>query len=266
MSTILDKIAAYKREEVAAAKAAAPLCDVEACAAAQDAPRGFANALRLARKKGRIGLIAEIKKASPSKGLIRPDFDPPAFAKAYEEGGASCLSVLTDGPSFQGKPEYVTAAHNACSLPVLRKEFLVDPYQVAEARALGADAVLVILAMVDDALARDLMDAAAVHGLDVLVETHNRAELDRALALDADMIGVNNRDLHTFVTRIETSLELAPLVPAGKVVVAESGFFHAEDLAAMAAKGVTNFLIGEALMRQKDIAAATQELTGIDYA
>lgn len=263
MTTILDKIAAYKAEEVAAAKAAAPLADVIARARRMDAPRGFMAALKNARARGRIGLIAEIKKASPSKGLIRPDFDPPAFAKAYEAGGATCLSVLTDTPSFQGRPEYVTAAHEACGLPILRKEFLVDPYQVAKARALGADAVLVILAMVGDDLARRLMNAAADFGLDVLVETHNREELDRALALDAAMIGINNRDLHTFVTRTETSLELAPTVPQGKVVVAESGFFHREDLETMTRGGVTNFLIGEALMRQQDITAATRHLTGI---
>jgi indole-3-glycerol phosphate synthase len=264
--TILFEIAYYKRDEVAAAKAAVPPAEMAARAKAASPPRGFRAALLKAKEQGRIGLIAEIKKASPSKGLIRADFDPPAIARAYERGGAVCLSVLTDAPSFQGAPEFLTAARAATTLPAMRKDFLVDPYQVAEARALGADAVLVILAMADDALARALTDAAHEYGMDVLVETHNQNELERALNLDADMIGINNRDLHTFETRLDTTLALAPMVPKDKLVVAESGFSRRADLELMATAGVSSFLIGEGLMRQNDIAVATAKLTGTELA
>jgi indole-3-glycerol phosphate synthase len=258
--TILDKIAAYKREEVASAKAKISEVEIETCARAADSPRGFRAALLTARAEKWVGLIGEIKKASPSKGLIRADFDPPALAQAYEKGGATCLSVLTDALSFQGAPEYLTAAREATNLPVLRKDFMIDPYQVAEARACGADAVLIILAMVDDATAGILQFAARGWGMDALVEVHNEEELHRALALDADLIGINNRDLKTFVTDVGVTIRLAPLVPSTKLVVAESGLSTREDLARLAQVGVTTVLIGETLMRQYDVAKATAEL------
>jgi indole-3-glycerol phosphate synthase len=261
--TVLDKIARYKCDEVAAAKAKLPQAEIEARARDAAPVRGFRDALWRVRREGRIGLVTEIKKASPSKGLIRADFDPPALAKAYEAGGATCLSVLTDTPSFQGAPEYLAAAREATKLPALRKDFLVDPYQVAESRALGADAVLVILAMVDDTLACTLMDEADRFRMDALVEVHNQSELDRALTLDAGMIGINNRDLKTFETHLETTLALSPSVPKDKLVVAESGFSRREDLELMMGAGVTTFLIGEGLMRQADVEKATRRLTGI---
>jgi indole-3-glycerol phosphate synthase len=259
---ILDKIATYKREEIALAKERISASEMETCARGADRPRGFRAALITARAEKRTGLIAEIKKASPSKGLIRADFDPPSLALAYEKGGATCLSVLTDTPSFQGSPDYLSAAREATNLPVLRKDFMLEPYQVAEARCWGADAILIILAMVDDSVAAALLHAARDYGMDALVEVHNEAELDRALALNAEMIGINNRDLKTFVTDLGVTLRLAPRIPKDKLVVAESGLATREDLARLAAAGVTTVLIGETLMRQSDVAAATAALVG----
>ncbi len=262
MSDVLAGIAAYKREEVAQRKAARPLAQVEAAAREASEPRGFRAALERAHRPGRLALIAEIKKASPSKGLIRADFDPPALARAYEDGGAACLSVLTDGPSFQGGDDYLVVARMAVGLPCLRKEFLVDPWQVAESRALGADAILVIMAMVDDTLASDLMEAAEAHGMDALVEVHDEAELARAAALKARLIGVNNRDLRTFVTDLAVTERLAALAPPGALLVTESGIATAADAARLEGCGAGAMLVGESLMRQTDVAKATRLLLG----
>ena len=260
MSDILDRIAAYKREEVAARKAVRPLVEVEAGARQVSAPRGFRAALERAHGPGRLALIGEIKKASPSRGVIREDFDPPALARAYEDGGAACLSVLTDTPSFQGADDYLVVARIATALPCLRKEFLVDPWQVAESRALGADAILVILAMVDDTLASDLMEAARAHGMDILVETHDEAEMARAAALKADLIGVNNRNLRTFELDLAITERLAAAAPAGALLVTESGITTAADAVRLEGFGAKAMLVGESLMRQADVAAATRAL------
>lgn len=260
MTDILAHIAAYKRQEVAARRATRSAAELERRVAAQSAPRGFRAALEQAVAPDRLGLIAEIKKASPSKGLIRADFDPPALARAYAEGGATCLSVLTDRPSFQGDDAYLVAARNAVPLPCLRKEFLVDPWQVAESRALGADAILVILAMVDDALARNLLSEAARLGMDALVEVHDAGEMARAAALGADLIGINNRDLRAFVTDLAVTERLAAMAPEGALLVTESGLFTPEDAARMAAAGAGAMLVGESLMREADVAQATRTL------
>jgi indole-3-glycerol phosphate synthase len=258
MSDILAKIAAYKREEVAARKALGR--DIEAAALAASPVRGFGAALKARAAPGRPALIAEIKKASPSKGLIRADFDPPALAQAYAAAGAACLSVLTDGPSFQGDDAYLAAARAACPLPAIRKDFLVDPWQVAESRALGADAILIILALVDDSVANDLLVEADRFGMDALVEVHNESEMETACRLRATLVGINNRDLRSFHVDLAVTERLAPLKPQSAVLVGESGIFTPADAARISAAGCSAMLVGESLMRQADVEAATRTL------
>ena len=259
MTDRLAEICAVTRAEVARRRATRSVADLDTAAAAQTAPRGFRAALDRAASNG-FGLIAEIKKASPSKGLIRADFDPAGHARAYQQGGAACLSVLTDAPHFQGHEDYLVQARAACTLPVLRKDFMLDPWQVAEARAIGADAILIIVAALDDGAMAEIEAAATERGMDVLVEVHDAAELDRALRLRSRLIGVNNRDLRDFSVDFARTYELVGRAPPGCTFVAESGIGSHADLAAMSAHGVRCFLVGESLMRASDVAAATARL------
>ena len=262
MTDILQNIAAYKRDEVRARKAARSTAQIEQAAKAASPPRGFRKALLAAQAPGRLALIAEIKKASPSRGLIRAEFDPPALAKAYEAGGAACLSVLTDGPSFQGCDDDLTAARRAASLPCIRKDFMVDPWQIAESRALGADCILVILAMTDDVLAAELMAEAVRFGMDVLVETHDEDEMDRAGKMGATLVGVNNRDLRSFQVDLSITERLASQKPATALLVTESGIFTPVDAARLQRAGAGAMLVGESIMRQPDVTLATRTLLG----
>ncbi len=262
MGDVLAEICAVKRDHVKACMARRPMREVIKAAKDAGPPRGFHAALAGAREAGGYGLIAEIKRASPSAGLIRPDFAPEDLAAAYERGGATCLSVLTDVPYFQGSDDDLVTARGASALPVLRKDFMVDPYQIAEARALGADCVLVIMAALDDAMAREIEESARSFGMDVLIEVHDEAELARALGLGSPLIGINNRDLRTLKTDLSTTERLARLVPEGHLLVSESGLNGPDDLARMARAGASCFLVGEALMREKDVEAATRNLLG----
>ncbi len=262
MPDVLQRIIAYKREEVGAARARQSEASLVAAAVLAPPARGFAAALAARSREGRFGLIAEIKRASPSRGLIREDFAPDQLARAYERGGAACLSVLTDAPSFQGAAEHLSMARAACALPAMRKDFLVDPYQVVEARCLGADAILVIMAAVSDELAGELEAAAVQHGMDVLVEVHDEAELERALNLRTPLIGINNRDLRTFEQSLDVALRISPHVPAHRRVVAESAIHTHDDCRLLADHAITSFLVGEGLMRHRDIEAATRNLLG----
>lgn len=262
MTDILEKITAYKLNEIADAKAKTPLEAVETAARTAPPVRPFADAISATIRTGRFALVGEIKKASPSQGLIRADFDPQALAQAYAAGGAACLSVLTDGPSFQGAPEYLTTARAAAALPALRKDFMFDRYQVAEARAWGADCILIIMAAVDDITAGTLCAYAKAWHMDAIAEVHDKDQLDRALALDCRLIGINNRNLKTFETTLETTERLAPRVPHDRIVIAESGIASNADLQRLAKAGVRSFLVGESLMRQADVAVATRALLG----